>query len=439
MADPEPRSWRLRSTLAVPLAIVATAAVAAPAAAAPVASATTAACRHLTGGPAASPGATFNNLAGVTMLSECNVWAVGAQSGTGSPSQTVLVERWNGTAWKVVKSPSPGTASSKLTSVSALSASSVWAVGQFSDARSDGSSGPGQTLTEHWNGSAWKVVPSPNPGDANLLTGVKAVSANDVWAVGYFANGNSTSTVRAFIEHWDGTRWRLARIPNPGTGALLNGVAATSRKDAWAVGYFNDGVTNSTLILHWNGTAWKRAPSPNPDFADLLEGVSATSAKNAWAVGVGGDNSTGKTLILRWDGHKWTRASSPNPGGSAANLRFLFGVAATSASNAWATGVLAHTPGSAAHRIWSRTDIAAPGGSPVGSLWAPKASASSFFSRSLLLHWNGTEWTHVPSPSFGDADSTSLDAVTTTSASSAWVVGSFLNKDGTEAMALHCC
>jgi hypothetical protein len=74
---------------------------------------------------------------------------------------------------------------------------------------------------------------------------------------------------------------QLARIPNPGTGALLNAVAATSHKDAWAVGYFNDGVTNSTLILHWNGTMWKRAPSPNPDFADLLEGVSTTSAKNA--------------------------------------------------------------------------------------------------------------------------------------------------------------
>jgi len=40
----------------------------------------------------------------------------------------------------------------------------------------------------------------------------------------------------------------------------LNGVAATSARNAWAVGSTN---TLEPLILRWNGTAWKQVPSPS--------------------------------------------------------------------------------------------------------------------------------------------------------------------------------
>jgi hypothetical protein len=50
------------------------------------------------------------------------------------------------------------------------------------------------TLTLHWNGSTWSVIPSPNPGgtnqgDQNVLYGVAALSAHDVQAVGYYLPG----------------------------------------------------------------------------------------------------------------------------------------------------------------------------------------------------------------------------------------------------------
>jgi hypothetical protein len=53
-------------------------------------------------------------------------------------------------------------------------------VGDFINA-----SGVRQTLIEHWNGTQWSVVPSPNLMGNNLLRGVAIVSANDVWAVGF--------------------------------------------------------------------------------------------------------------------------------------------------------------------------------------------------------------------------------------------------------------
>jgi hypothetical protein len=49
-----------------------------------------------------------------------------------------------------------------------------------------------QTLVEHWNGSAWKAQPSPNPGGSsnnNDLSGVAATSSTNAWAVGTYYPG----------------------------------------------------------------------------------------------------------------------------------------------------------------------------------------------------------------------------------------------------------
>jgi hypothetical protein len=75
--------------------------------------------------------------------------------------------------------------------VAAVSASDVWAVGDYNNAAST-SSGSEQTLTEHWDGTSWHAVPSPNPGSfSNILIGVAAVPARDAWAVGVYVNGAS--------------------------------------------------------------------------------------------------------------------------------------------------------------------------------------------------------------------------------------------------------
>lgn len=64
----------------------------------------------------------------------------------------------------------------------------------------------------------------------------------------------------------------------------------------------------------------------------VLHGVAATSASNAWAVGETSTSSGFSTLILRWNGTAWNRVPVPGPPGN------LLSVAATSARNAWAVG-----------------------------------------------------------------------------------------------------
>src|SRR5215469_8162103 len=96
----------------------------------------------------------------------------------------------------------------------------------------------------------------------NVLNGVAAVSRSEAWAVGYGYNGSAN---KALIEHWNGHRWRIWHSPNPGyKGTTLNGVASVSRRSAWAVGAVTHRVGPGTLIEHWNGRRWRVQASPNP-------------------------------------------------------------------------------------------------------------------------------------------------------------------------------
>jgi hypothetical protein len=95
-------------------------------------------------------------LYGVSAASESSVWAVGTY-GTLFGVYSTLIAHWNGHAWSIVTSRSPGSAGSMLNGIAVISANNAWAVGVYSNNHFTS-----QTLTEHWNGSAWSVVKSPN-------------------------------------------------------------------------------------------------------------------------------------------------------------------------------------------------------------------------------------------------------------------------------------
>ena len=372
-----------------------------------VASASASTCVSRVGAQPPSPGAFDNRLSGVAVLSPSNTWAVGTFFNDAMENfGRTLIEHWNGSSWKREPSPNPGGSSENnvLLGAAAVSPTDVWAVGDYSI------SGTTRTLIEHWDGAAWKQVPSPNVTSANILTGVAAVSATDVWAVGeYF---NSIDVGQTLVEHWNGTTWRRVPSPNPGgssNGNFLFGVAAVSSADVWAVGGYVIGTAHvhKTLILHWNGAAWKQVPSPNPSSTgNLLNGVSVSSATDAWAVG---DyfNSAGieQTLIEHWNGTAWKRLPSPNPGG-ASHFNILNGVAAVSAAYACAVG---------------------------------DYSNSANADETLIEHWNGAAWKQVPSPNPGSTGNL-LNGAGASSATDIWAVGEYNNSAGIgRAFALRCC
>jgi len=342
------------------------------------------------------PGVVPNGfLAAVAASSSSNSWAVGSYSRSIGQSQT-LAEHWNGSTWCQVTSPNPGSTSAahQLSGVTVLSGSSAWAVGSY------GSSTVSKTLVLHWNGTAWQQQASPNPAGfsaGSQLLGVAATSSANAWAVGLSAK--SVVTTLTLITRWNGTRWVRVPSPNPGgTGSgsrnVLVSVAATSATNAWAVGYYVNSTSNGPVILHWNGTAWKQQAVTNPPPGAGLSSVAAVSPASAWAVGASNCAPQCKTLIEHWNGSTWTRQPSPNP------PRFSFGsmltgTAAASATDVWAAGASTHDVGPA-------------------------------ISQTLTEHWNGTSWVQVPSPNPGGTGSTAfnwLTAVAALSPSRAWAVG----------------
>jgi hypothetical protein len=83
--------------------------------------------------------------------------------------------------------------------VAAVAANNIWAVGSFYEA----STGAVETLTEHFDGTSWSIIPSPNANsNDNALAGVTALGTGDVVAVGnaFDANGNSTTLILANNE-----------------------------------------------------------------------------------------------------------------------------------------------------------------------------------------------------------------------------------------------
>jgi hypothetical protein len=339
--------------------------------------------------PTVDPG-NFDELTSVAVLSSCQAWAVGNYSGG------TLIESWDGTAWTQQPSPSPGSAGNGLFGVAATSVTDAWAVGDYSGV---GDPTQSQILIEHWNGTAWKQVPSPNPTSNDALSSVVATSPTNAWAVGEYVAG---AAVHALIEHWNGTAWKQVPSPSPGgtNGSVLSGVDATSLTSAWAVGdYSSSGSVGKTLIEHWNGTAWKQVPSPEPANGSVLSGVDATSPTSAWAVG-SSPNGGGKTLILHWNGTAWNQVPSPSPGGTSGSA--LSGVDATSAAAAWAVG------------SYSNTD------------------------KTLILHWDGTTWSKVASPN-PSLLANQLSGVAATSPANIWAVGIHSNLSTFLTLAVHCC
>src|SRR5439155_9537600 len=117
------------------------------------------------------------------------------------------------------------------------SVSNCWAVGYYI------AGSVNQTLIERWDGTSWTIVNSPSTSltQTNYLLGVTCVSTSDCSAVGYYNSGGSV--YQTLIERWDGTSWTIVNSPNtsPTQTNYLFGVTCASASHCWAVGYYNSG------------------------------------------------------------------------------------------------------------------------------------------------------------------------------------------------------
>jgi hypothetical protein len=196
------------------------------------------------------------------------------------------------------------------------------------------------------------------------LHDVDLSDAKDVWAVGgapYFDEESS------LVLRWDGRAW--SRIESPSDIWYYRAVAVVGSEDVWAVGRTGKSFGDAR-VTHWDGEAWSEPPFPAADEA-YTTSVDAIAHDDVW---VGGGKGTFELepYLAHWDGETWTTVKLKEriPSG------IVNGLTAVASNDVWA--------------IVSVED-AVPGAVPVEDVFSDPLP-------SLLLHWDGSEWTTIPSP-----------------------------------------
>lgn len=342
-----------------------------------------------------------SSLEAVAAISANDVWAVGWEGSSDSFTTDTLTEHWDGLTWNLVPSVNVKALDQKLYGVAAASTNDVWAVGEYDNANGSHF----QTLIEHWNGTSWSIVKAPKGN--NYLNAVAAVSSNDVWAVGVSPNPKNSNS-KTLTEHWNGTSWSIVSSPNVANINTLDAVAVISSNDIWAVGDYSDNSTgpSQNLVEHWNGTSWSIVSSPNAGPGDnALYAVTATSTNNVWAVGYSCRvkscffSGTEQTLTEQWNGSSWSIVSSPNAGNSS---NVLTAVTASSANDIWATGYTC----------------------------SKDNCFNSGIIQTLTEQWNGTNWSAVSSPNFGNNSNYLLSVASVPGSTQVWTTGTYVDGEG---------
>jgi hypothetical protein len=339
-------------------------------------------------GPVPNPGGLIAQFSAITATAGCNAWAVGDD---GLDPGRELVEHWNGRRWAIQHTPIH---KGHLNGVSALSPADVWAVGESG----------GDAVFEHWDGKAWRRVPSPLWRRVTM-NAITAISPTDVWAVGKVSAPGPGAPSRSLLIHWDGRTWRRI-APSPANAVdELVGVTGTSAVDVWVVGCGTNTGKEAAVILHWNGRRWQRVPNPRvpaKQRLSCLDSVSASSADDVWALV---DVESFKrernvvdeldhVVIEHWDGRRWQLMPDSGPG----------------KADPWLVDIVAATP----TRAWA-----------VGYVDGRRDSEETVAER-----WNGRAWHVVKTPNpDGPAGDNELNAVAAAPSGAAWAVGFYRHSD----------
>lgn len=338
-------------------------------------------------------------LTGISASASNNVWAVGSTGERDIDPTTAVAIRWDGAEWNYY-SPYGDGQNAVFHAVVALSPDDVWAVGQATE---PASSPPG--VIERWNGSQWGLVAHPlsaaNIGQGVSLTAIAAISPDDIWTVGYGGVSRLENVIDAPVaEHWNGSSWRQVSVPFDGAcyDAELSGLVAITSDDVWAVGMCTkvserddpDHASRSTLIEHWDGAKWSIVPSPNPaprpgGNIAALRSIAAVSAQDVWAAGYSasglhysGTSGPDQPLVEHWNGAQWQiTPTPPDPTLAGGNSIQLSGITVASSGTVWAVGTACFNCAT----------------SPV----------------TFIMEWDGARWAQVPSPNTADPRTASPD------------------------------
>lgn len=246
-------------------------------------------------------------------------------------------------------------------------------------------------------GAAWSLqtTPSPPGGTANYLYDVSCEPSTNVCT----SVGKSTTSLvdSPVAQRWNGTSWseQTAAKKSGATHTRLFGVDCPSETRCLAVGNHQSSEGPSVLSEIWNEGKWtvQTTPLPSESTSSEFVAIGCNSTANCTAVGSAVIGGVKKAIAERWTSPNWALSSIPIPEGATSSQ--LDGVDC----------------------LWSNFCAA------VGRYTTSGGSV-----KSLVVFWNGTEWSlqSVTDP-VGAVQSTLLDVSCTPTPNRCTAVGGWKN------------
>jgi len=212
------------------------------------------------GTPASAATQPHSFLASVSCTSSSACIAVGVVASKDFTDQQPLAEHWDGTSWSIeAMPPLNGSSQPELFSVASAASKNI-ATGRMFDS----ATGTYVPLAEFFNGTAWSVVHLAPPIGATVtvVNGVACTAASNCYAAGEALTTSGGAVT--LIEHWNGTQWSVMLTPNAPGDNTLQDVACTGAGSCMAVGRASRAGTLSTLAMRLSGGRWSITPTPSP-------------------------------------------------------------------------------------------------------------------------------------------------------------------------------
>ncbi|HEY4228680.1 MAG TPA: hypothetical protein VGO79_00840 [Thermoanaerobaculia bacterium] len=230
----------------------------------------------------------------------------------------------------------------------------------------------------------------------------------------------------------------------PSGDSVLGAITAVSANDLWSVGSSFDGTSRHTLAEHRTGGSWSIVTTPDGAQPNsFLTAVDSKGAGNVWAVGFSASanpfDPQSTTLVEAWSGTSWSVVDSPNPTmpGGGDSTDELYGVGVAGPGDVWVVGKTANFSDSQSLILhWDGVQWTDMSTADVGSggwltgidvlapddVWAVGFDIVDFTQVNLIKHWDGQHWTNVEAPNIGSFVN-QLQSVSAISRDNVWAVG----------------
>jgi hypothetical protein len=262
------------------------------------------------------------------------------------------------------------------------------------------------------------------------------------------SNGGGTSTGSVMSFTTSAGLWKIQETPNPGAnGSYLYDVSCEpSTSVCTSVGKSVSSGADSPVALRWNGASWsEQAPAKKSGATHTrLLGVDCPSETRCLAVGSHQASEGSSVLSELWNEGKWSVQTTPVPSEATSSEFVAIGCNSTANCTAVGSAVVGGVKKAIAERWtspnWALSTIPIPEGAKssqldgVDCLWSNFCVAVGRYTtsggsvKSLVVFWNGTEWSlQTVTDPVGAAQSTLLDVACTPTPNRCTAVGGWKN------------